>query len=164
MHSSYHRRDHVYSQGMIYLLHFSCHRRHLKFRVQMAFGPTLGSLLIRTTQSVLSVFYLATSVHLLYAFLAWFVMPESLTKHQMQESAVKHNQDINGAHEKGFLLSLKKTFRFLSPLSVFIPELVETSSNPLKGRKRDWNLTLLAIAYGLTISIMVKHLYFLPLR
>ncbi|KAJ7709720.1 major facilitator superfamily domain-containing protein [Mycena rosella] len=124
----------------------------------LALGPTLGGLLIRFTGHTLSVFYLATAIHASYAILAWLCLPESLTKTQMQAASVKHQESLRllDAEHSTLLLRFQRVFSFLKPLTIFFPELVEThpNHNPLKGRKRDWNLTLLATAYAFTISIM----------
>ncbi|KAJ6597071.1 major facilitator superfamily domain-containing protein [Mycena vulgaris] len=121
-------------------------------------GPTIGGLLVRFSHSLLSVFYLAGAVHASYAILAWFLLPESLTKTQMQTAYVQHQESMRllYAVEPTLLIRFQRLFTFLKPLTIFFPEPVKTNPNhsPLKGRKWDWNLTLLAIAYGFTISIM----------
>lgn len=131
----------------------------------IAIGPTLGGLLIRYTQKTISVFFAAAAAHLLYGILIWFVIPESLSKQQMKESTVKHNMELNDAattremtQTLGLLVRSKRLFAFLSPLSIFLPETVDRSENPLKGRKKNWDLTLVALGYGFVISIMVGQL------
>jgi len=51
------------------------------------------------------------------------------------------------------LVRARRAFRFLSPLSIFWPHL-DSKANPLKGRSRDWGLTLVVIAYGFIASLM----------
>lgn len=128
----------------------------------MALGPTLGGLLIRFTGKTLSVFYVATALHFIYACLVWLIIPESLTATQMHKSAVKYDGELREtAHDReinpavGLLVRIKRLFAFLSPLTVFMPEIVENGANPLKKKKRDWNLTLIAAGYAFTISLMV---------
>ncbi|KAJ7087857.1 major facilitator superfamily domain-containing protein [Mycena epipterygia] len=130
-------------------------------------GPTIGGLLVRFTNNLLSVFYLATATHAAYAILAWFLLPESLTKTQMQAAHIQHQESMRllSDQESTVLLRIQRLFTFLKPLTIFFPEPTERDPNasPFKGRKWDWNLTLLATAYGLTISIMgsltVKYTY-----
>lgn len=79
----------------------------------------------------------------------------------MRISSTKHADDLyETARDRelhptvGMLMRIKRMFVFLSPLSVFMPEL-NKNTNPLKVFRKDWNLTLLAVAYGFTVSIMV---------
>lgn len=116
-------------------------------------GPTLGSLLIRVTGETISVFYVATFVHLLYALWLWFIVPESLTQAQKRTSTIKHHESDPQAGV------LKRLFGFLSPLSVFLPEMNGPERHHLKRRKRDWNLTIIAVAYGLTLSLIGSYTY-----
>ncbi len=129
----------------------------------VALGPALGSLLIRATHQTLSVFYAATAAHLIYASVVWFIVPESLTKHQMHEFQAKHteNETIFRDRDRSTnslateaIIQLRNLFRFLRPLAIFFPTMVETKRGP----RRDWSLALVAAAYGFTISIMVRFL------
>lgn len=121
--------------------------------VGFALGPTFGGLLIRATGKTISVFYVATSLHLFYALLIWLIIPESLTHAQRRKSAIKHHESDPQAGV------LRRLFGFLSPLSVFLPEMNGADRNPLKQSKRDWNLTLIAVTYGLTLSLMGSYTY-----
>jgi MFS family permease len=127
----------------------------------IALGPTLGGLLIRATHDVLSVFYGSTIIHFIYAIFAWIIIPESLSQFQMLASRVRHQEQLRELKEAregvtvGVLVRIKRLFGFLSPLTVFMPAHTK-EHNPLKEHKKDWNLTLVAAAYGLTIMIMVS--------
>lgn len=129
----------------------------------VALGPALGGILLRVSGSVLSVFYAAAIMHLLYGILVWFILPEALTKEQMAASRTKHTEDIRKLKESregiavGFIIRIQRLFGFLSPLGILVPKVIK-GRNPLKGRKRDWNLSLVAAAYGFTILVMVGHL------
>ncbi|KAF9053900.1 MFS general substrate transporter [Hymenopellis radicata] len=126
----------------------------------MGIGPTLGGLLIRVTGNILSVFYFTTLTHFVYAFLIWFIIPESLTQAQRRMSRVKHDHSIVVAREgqNKWTVWMKRIFGFLSPLSVFMPE-VTAGTNPLKTSRRDWNLTLVAFAYGFTLTLIGSYTY-----
>ncbi|GLB34576.1 putative major facilitator superfamily protein [Lyophyllum shimeji] len=134
----------------------------------MALGPTLGGLLIRFTGSLLSVFYAALFVHLIYASTVWLLLPESLLKSQMQQSKMKYREELlDTARDRelnpavGLLVRFKRLFAFLSPLTVFLPELkaLRPGDNPLKQKRRDSNLTILAAVYGLAVSVMGSYNY-----
>ncbi|KAJ7219467.1 major facilitator superfamily domain-containing protein [Mycena pura] len=118
-------------------------------------GPTLGGLIVKFTGNLLSVFYLATAIHGSYAILSWTVLPESLATTRMQSARVQYAESLRLLLEQEHTLAfrIQRLFTFLKPLTIFFPE-KDPSANPLKGRKRDWNLTLLAAAYGFTLSIM----------
>ena len=99
----------------------------------LAAGPTLGSVIIRETGNILSVFYMATGAHFIYAIFVWFILPESLTRRKMVKArqryaearAEEQRQIRQGREESGLgvwmLMTLKSVFGFLSPLAVFAP-------------------------------------------
>ncbi|KAJ7039945.1 major facilitator superfamily domain-containing protein [Mycena alexandri] len=116
-------------------------------------GPMVGGLVVRWTGSPLSVFYLSIAINGFYIFLGLFVIPEPLTKSQMQASSA-HYENLRSSAEQNstFANRIRRLFAFLEPLTIFFPEAVERS--PSKGRQWNWNPTLLALAYGSTLSIM----------
>jgi hypothetical protein len=125
-------------------------------------GPTFGGLIIRETKQTLSVFYVAATVHLLYAILTWVFLPESVSSMQMAKALVRHREERGTiTRERGesnsmrVLMWARPAFQFLSPLSIFLPR-VERQASPLKGPSRDWGLTMLVLAYGLTITTMAS--------
>jgi hypothetical protein len=132
----------------------------------MAFGPTLGGLLIRFTGQVLSVFYLKGCLHLMYSFLVWFIIPESLTKGHMELAKARYYADsLRAGPDSSLVAGLSGTAqRVFSPLAILGPTTEvgptaeEVPGNTLKGRTKDWNLTLLAVAYGFTVALMVSVL------
>jgi hypothetical protein len=131
-------------------------------RTGMAFGPTIGGLLIRLTGSILSVFYLATCVHAIYCFINWFILPESLAPAQMAAARKKYEAVLTARKEETASMStlaaaafhVKRVLWFFTPLAIFLP-VVKQSSNPLKRDTRDWNLTLVVLAHGCVILIIV---------
>lgn len=128
--------------------------------VGFGLGPTLGSIIIHATGSVLSVFYVAACMHLFYASMVWFVVPESLSIRRQLEARKSRNEEIEEAgrmpKQRGVLAAFKKVFGFMSPLALFYP--VETVGKDGKKHK-DWNLLLAAIAYGSTATLMVGHCF-----
>lgn len=129
----------------------------------MALGSAIGSLLIRFTGQILSVFYLATVLHLIYTILVWTVIPESLTQEQMDDAKANYAEELLDATSNrnrnpssiAIIPHIKRLFAFLSPLAVFRPTIMKPGGNPLVKPKKDYNLALVAIAYGATISLMV---------
>ncbi|PFH45582.1 hypothetical protein AMATHDRAFT_77985 [Amanita thiersii Skay4041] len=118
-----------------------------------AVGPTLGSFLIHLTGHTLYVFYAAMCIHLTYAIIVWFFAPESLSRKKMQESRAKYRRDLDpsrGSTEQSTKLIhlVRQMFRFLSPLSVFIPTIQEINGDPTKKWRRNWNLALVANSYN----------------
>ena len=159
--------------------------------VGMAIGPTLGSIIVRTTRgvlsplnNVLSVFYVATVIHILYAMMLWFVVPESLgerarvvckeeRQREKEEAAAKERREAEefarssengqwGATIFWSLLRFKRISAFFSPLHVFLPVEVDTETevpgepNTKVRPKKDWNLTILAVGYAFYQMIMVR--------
>ncbi|KAJ7707843.1 major facilitator superfamily domain-containing protein [Mycena metata] len=132
------------------------------FLAGIGIGPMLGSFVIRITQNVLSVFFLTAILRVLQACLALFVLPESLTKAQMQRALEMHQEVSPRGDQPTALWWLKRIFFFLEPLSIFLPSKI-VNENSSKVGKRDWNLTFLALGYGLMFlaaaSIMDQFLY-----
>ncbi|KAH9484437.1 putative membrane protein C14C4.07 [Psilocybe cubensis] len=133
----------------------------------MSLGSAIGSLLIRYTGHILSVFYLATILHLIYTILVWTVVPESLTQEQMDEAKENYADELlesSNNHNRNpasirIIPYIKRLFSFLSPLAVFKPTVTKPGQNPLAKPKKDYNLALVAIAYGATISLMGSNSY-----
>ena len=120
----------------------------------MAIGPALGSLLIRQTGGLLTVFYFSFASHLLYACMVWFVVPESLSPTQLSRAKATYNRGktLAGRGMGGLWARLAS---FFAPLKLFIPVTVTTNDN-LSKRRKDWNLTLLAAAHGFVVMLMVS--------
>jgi hypothetical protein len=121
----------------------------------MTFGPTMGGLLIRFTGRVLYIFYAAAFIHFLYACMVWFIVPESSSVRQMEHLRHKHMADADRPELRSIT---GRVFVFLKPLSLLMPEIRDEDSvtgNPLKGKPRDWTLTLVAAAYGCTVMLIV---------
>ncbi|KIK57642.1 hypothetical protein GYMLUDRAFT_45806 [Collybiopsis luxurians FD-317 M1] len=125
-------------------------------------GPTLGGLLIRFSRQTISVFYMSSCVHLLYALMVWFIIPESNSKRKMQLSKAIYQEETESRRNSvgsGATIRVKRLFSFLSPLAVFSPIRVPVPGNPLKPPRRDWNLALLAISYAFAVSVMGSYPY-----
>lgn len=129
----------------------------------LAIGPTVGSLLIRSTGVIISVFWLTLAVHLLYAVLIFAGLPEPLSQRRMMASRKKYADELRDDAEDrascstpGWRMRAKRLFKFLAPLSILLPNFVENDRKPLKTKERDWTLALIAVAYGFTISIIVS--------
>ena len=128
----------------------------------MALGPTLGGLLIHSTGQTLSVFYMASCLHLMYSFMVWFIIPESLTKGQMELAKTRYADSLRADPDRTsldarFTRNARRLFSFLVPLAILGPT-EKGPGNSLRGRRKDWNLTLLAVAYGFTVAMMVSVL------
>lgn len=119
--------------------------------VGTAFGPLLGSFLVHLTDSVLTIFYVSVSVHLTSTLLSWFIIPESVLRSQMQASRETHAAEVATLQQRDYsaLSRIGHLVFFLRPLLVFAPTRVEHATTPHKAGKRDWALTLVAVAYFL---------------
>jgi MFS family permease len=143
--------------------------------IGLALGPTLGSFLIAATGNVLSVFYAATTWHICYTTFVVLVLPESLVRGAMLKSRRRHairleeeertrreseaREGVTGPPRLGLKIArkagraMKRIFAFMSPLSVFAPKIADASE---KAGKKDFSLTLVAIAYGFYSLVMVS--------
>ena len=120
-------------------------------------GPVIGGILIRTTGSSLSPFYLAATAHALYAAYVFLIVPESQTKARAMGARQRRQELFERQHEgvSRAKVVLKSVVWFFSPLAVLLPERVIVDGNPLKRPKRDWSLCFIAASYGFTTSLMV---------
>ena len=117
--------------------------------VGIALGPTFGGFLVRYTHQILFPFYVAAGMHVVYALIMWLVVPESLSSVQMIKSVEKWRaKTAHGLPTE----SWKKMFKFLTPLNIFFSE--RDDGNSLR-RRCDWNLVLVVVAYGFTVSLVV---------
>lgn len=123
-----------------------------------AFGPIVGGILIKATGSALSPFYLAATVHVLYAAYLLFIVPESQTKARAKGARQRRQTSLERRHDglSRVRVILKSAIYFLSPLTVLLPERVIVGGNPLKRPKRDWTLCFIAASYGIAMSLMVR--------
>lgn len=112
----------------------------------MAFGPSLGALLIQHTNDLLSIFYVAAAIHALNAALCILVLPESLT--EKERAAAKERYQASQPERQGLFSRLwGMIISFSRPLVIFLP----------KGR--NWNLTLIGIAYGSAMLNMGSYAF-----
>ncbi len=128
----------------------------------VAFGPTIGSLLIHFTGKILSVFYLSAALHVLYAISVFFLVPESLSADQMRESRARYTESgisATNLNDQGIyvyvLLKFRAFFAFLTPLAVFLPVYDSHTLRPGKKSRRDWSMTIMAIGYAFMVSVTV---------
>ncbi|KAG8810905.1 hypothetical protein FRC18_003760 [Serendipita sp. 400] len=130
----------------------------------MAVGPIIGGQLITSTGNLLSVFYISFVVHLVYLFITLFIIPESLKKEVMESNRKQSNPDTSDAPSTQLIWKYMTTtqrtsqilggvFFFLTPLSVFLPRKTGNS------QQKNWNLTFLAIAYGV-ITLLIGSYQF----
>lgn len=122
--------------------------------IGFAVGPLLGGFLIHLTGSTLSVFFMALAIHLVYALVLVFILPESLTEAKARAARLRYKQE---KEQNADISTLRRVFkeatRFLSALAVLVPRDI-IDANPLKRSKKDWNLFLLAISYALATSLI----------
>ncbi|CAE6510722.1 unnamed protein product [Rhizoctonia solani] len=118
----------------------------------MAIGPTLGALLTQHTNDLLTVFYVATGLHVFYAIFSIFIVPESLnvTDRTAAMEHYKANQDPNAT----WFTHIKHTVStFARPLVVFLPH-----KRP-RGKGRDWSLTWVGIAFASAMLNMGSYTF-----
>ncbi|KAF7885573.1 uncharacterized protein EAF02_004082 [Botrytis sinoallii] len=123
----------------------------------IAFGPLLAAALLRLTDSLLTVFYVALGIHTFFILFLLFVVPESLTQKRQEIAREKHA--VEG------LLTANQTW---------LGSLI--SKNPLSTLKVLWptgggntkhvraNLVLLAtvdtIIFGVAMGVMTVIIYY----
>ncbi|KAG8734089.1 hypothetical protein FRC11_012239 [Ceratobasidium sp. 423] len=118
----------------------------------MALGPTLGAILTQHTNDLLTIFYVATALHVIYAVFSILVVPESLDlKHRAAAmERYRANQDPNATW---FTHVKHAVSTFARPLVVFLPQ-----KRP-HGKGRDWSLTLVGIAFASAMLNMGSYTF-----
>jgi hypothetical protein len=106
----------------------------------MAIGPTLGALLTRHTNDLLTVFYIGTSLHALNTVLCITILPESLNEKERIAAKERYHSSQVANHRGWLSTAWNMAATFAQPLAVFIPR--------RRSNGRDWNITLVGIAYG----------------
>ncbi|KAF8344284.1 major facilitator superfamily domain-containing protein [Cantharellus anzutake] len=148
--------------------------------VGMAVSPALGGIAISRTGDLLTPFYAATAGHVAYFLTMFFLVPESLSKRQMVITAERRKAEAEASKERMMMTTtgnphehkgcsgsrarvmrvVKSTlFGFLEPLVVFAPQAVDRDRDREReevgsGRKKDWNLTLIAGASAFVSSLV----------
>ena len=107
---------------------------------------------MRLTGSTLSVFYLAVSLHIICALLIICILPESLTDAKARMAQLRYEAEKDTSLNHPILLrALKEATRFFNAPAVLLPG--DAIGNM---HKKDWNLLLLTICYGLNTSFHVS--------
>ncbi|KAJ7636927.1 MFS general substrate transporter [Roridomyces roridus] len=130
--------------------------------VGVAVGPLLGSFIVRFSNNVLWVFYVAAMLRLIQMCIFAFVLPESLTRAEMDAAMARMREESLQSEERTILSRLRRAFFFLQPLAVLWPEKIsKDSANGVA--KRDWNLLILTVGNGLMLlassSLTSQFLY-----
>lgn len=122
--------------------------------------------MVRATNDLLSVFYLAAGSHVIYTLLSLFIIPESLTRASMRRArkrkeALQNEEDaaLEHADAQSRAMAIKARvwrylrmpFVFMAPMGIFLP-----LRRP-EGKGWDFNLTLLILSAASTGLLMVSH-------
>lgn len=94
-------------RNVIFGYNFGC------FFLGMAIGPSLGGLLVKLTNNLLSAFYAVLGVHISFFLYMAFVVPESLAPSRM-----RLNREQNLLNPK----TLKQNLNFIAPLRILLPD------------------------------------------
>lgn len=131
------------------------HRRHIIFGyfhacllTGVAIGPLLAAWIIKETNSVIIMFYIALGCHLFFITLLIFVIPDSLTKARQQIARDKYRQAQESLGPSSNWISQLRKFNFIEPLKVLYPK--NDPTTPPAARR---NLILLASVDGIIFGI-----------
>ncbi|KAE8349924.1 major facilitator superfamily domain-containing protein [Aspergillus coremiiformis] len=88
----------------------------------VAAGPFLVAILMKRTHNIMSIFYSALALHVLFFFAALLIIPESLTEEHKQRAREKHQVKLAHQEELGWL-SIKRwnPKKVIAPLSILFP-------------------------------------------
>lgn len=117
--------------------------------IGIAVGPFLGGIVVKVTDNVLSIFYVALLCHLAFILSVLFLIPESLSHdHQI---AAREKRKLNHRHDKpSQWLSFANVRSFFLPLQILLPPSAEANKTTRK------NLILLSacdmVVFGVTLG------------
>jgi MFS family permease len=86
--------------------------------VGIAIGPILAAYIVEATDSILSMFYLALLIHLVFFCYVLFVIPESLSKKRQLAAREKYNTK---PRDERHILTRIKSANLLEPLKILYP-------------------------------------------
>ena len=152
----------VLCNGVTTNIHHLASSRNFSFLVSIfpiggIVGPVTGSFIAQRTGTVISVLYATTIMHLIYASIVLFLMPESVSETSMMHARNQYASklasavDIDAGPFRRRLLVFAKAFWDSFPLHVLTPKRLSNSR-----WKRDYDLTLLALSAGLINVIFVR--------
>lgn len=119
-----------------------------------AVGPLMGGFVIHLTGTTLSVFFLATALHLFYLFFIIFFLPESLTVASARTARSRYEMDKQrSTNIPVFSRVSNSVARFFDALGILLPR-DTVGGGPLGRRKKDWSLLFLAISYGMAANFL----------
>lgn len=119
-----------------------------------AIGPLVGGFVIHLTGTTLSVFFLATALHLLYLFFIIFFLPESLTVASARTARSRYEMDKQKNANVPVLSRVSKSVaRLFDALAILLPR-DTVDGDPLGKPKKDCSLLFLAICYEMTANFL----------
>lgn len=116
----------------------------------IALGPIVAGYIIKGTNSVLSVFYVALGCHLLFIVFLIFFIPESLSKTRQAAAREKHRLEVIRLGPAADWINQIRAFNLLEPLKILYPT-GEGSSSAVRR-----NLLLLASVDTIVFSIAMS--------
>jgi MFS family permease len=127
----------------------------------IAIGPLIAAVLVRETHSIVTMFYFAMGVHILFIFYILLVVPESLSKKRQLLAREKYAAEMGDRFNNGpvgWKATLKRA-NILAPLKILYPTGPGTSA-ALRA-----NLILLAsvdtIIFGVAMGSMTVVIYYM---
>ena len=127
----------------------------------IAVGPLIAAVLVRETHSIVTMFYFAMGVHILFILYILFVVPESLSKKRQLLAREKYAAEMGDRFNNGPVgwKAILKRANILAPLKVLYPTGPGTSA-ALRA-----NLILLAsvdtIIFGVAMGSMTVLVYYM---
>lgn len=116
----------------------------------IALGPIVAGYIIKGTNSVLSVFYVALGCHLLFIVFLIFFVPESLSKTRQAVAREKHRLEVIRLGPAADWINQIRAFNLLEPLKILYPT-GEGSSSAVRR-----NLLLLASVDTIVFSVAMS--------
>jgi MFS family permease len=118
----------------------------------IAIGPALAAYVVKATNSVIVMFYIALACHIFFVLFLIFVIPESLSKSRQMAAREKHQRVMDAHGLSSDWIQELRSFNFFEPLKILYPTGPGTSAAVRR------NLLLLAsvdmIVFGVAMGAM----------
>lgn len=87
----------------------------------LAIGPIFAGYIVKLTGSIVSIFYMLTSVHVAFVFFLLFIIPESLSEARQKQARELHAAHVAQQGEQGDWINRIRSLNVLAPLKTLYP-------------------------------------------
>jgi MFS family permease len=118
----------------------------------LALGPIFAGYIVKLTGSIVTVFYMLTSVHVLFVIFLLFIIPESVSPARQKQARELHEAHVNSQGPQGDWINRIRALNVLGPLKTLYPTGPGTS--PALRRNLFFLAAVDTVVFGVAMSSM----------